>query len=733
MAGKDSLIPAGERKKRKREVFAVVLFASLFLLFTYLQFNLFSISHKLPFIHSIFFFGLVNLNIVLILFLFFLVFRNIVKIFVERKGKLIGSSLRSKLIAAFTSFSFIPTILMFLVSVFYINSSFDKWFSVKMTGILKDSLEVTNSYYIMAKKKNYHFAHQVAEELTKSLRNKKSRLAFFVDHYSLDAVEYYPDLWKDREFAISKNSQLSHVPEISLEFLEKGITHKLEASTIHHFGEGNLVRVIVPMENGKGAVVVSSFIPMFLISKMDDIATAYDSFKDLDSLEYPVKSIYMILLVLMTLVIMLCATWFGFTLAKGLSVPLVSLSEASEKVAKGVFQPVEVLSGSTEINSLVSSFNKMMRDIEMSEKEVREANQTLRDTLDVLDKHNRYIEVILSNVSTGVISINNRGEITTLNREAEKLLRVDYEQVRLEKLADVLGNNYNKLVAELLDDAKKYKAPSIKKDIQIEIGGEERSLQVTITFLRDDSKEDLGFVLVLDDLTVIANAQRTAAWREVAKRIAHEIKNPLTPIKLAAQRLQRKFGDDLEDPAFKECVDTIVSQTDGLKHLVNEFSNFARLPQVKLAEGNLNQILREVVVLYSSGHKSVEFDYQPDEDIPAFRFDSEQIKRVVVNLIDNAVAAVEEVSSPSLSIRSKFDKAIDAVRIDIEDNGPGIEAKNLQQVFEPYYSTKSQGTGLGLAIVKKIIEDHHGYIRAYRLTPQGTKFVIELPLNKLKA
>lgn len=731
---KESLLPAGEKRKRKREVVAVVLTSVLFLILTYIQVNLFSISHRLPFIHGIFFFGLVNLNIVLILFLFFLVFRNIVKIFVERKGTLIGSSLRSKLIAAFTSFSFVPTILMFLVSVFYINSSFDKWFSVKMTGILKDSLEVTNSYYIMAKKKNYHFAHQIAESLNKNRSGIPQKLSFYVEQYSLDSIEYYPDLWKDRVYSINKNNQLDYVPEVSLEFLEKGITHKLEASTIHHFEDGNLVRVIVPVGNKKGALVVSSFIPMYLISKMDDIATAYDSFKDLDPLEYPIKSIYLILLVLMTLVIMLCATWFGFTLAKGLSVPLVSLSEASEQVAKGIFKPVEVLSGSTEINSLVDSFNKMMKNIETSEREVKDANQSLRETLDVLDKHNRYIEVILSNVSTGVVSVNSRGEITTLNREAEKLLKVRYEDVRLENLQDVLGANYDKLVAELLRDAKRYKAPSIKKEIQIDIEGEEARLQVTVTFLKDDDEQnDLGFVLVLDDLTVLANAQRAAAWREVAKRIAHEIKNPLTPIKLAAQRLQRKFGDDLEDPAFKECVDTIVSQTDGLKHLVNEFSNFARLPQVKLTENNLNQILREVVVLYSSGHKNITFEYTPDEEIPVFRFDSEQIKRVFVNLIDNAVAAVETMDSPSLSIRSKFDKAIDTVRIDIEDNGPGIDAKNIQKVFEPYYSTKAQGTGLGLAIVKKIIEDHHGYIRAYRLSPQGTKFVIELPLNKLRA
>lgn len=733
MSSGKELIPPGERKKRKREVAAVVFGIVLLILFTYLQLTLSSISHKLPAIHSIFFIGLVNLNIVLILFLFFLVFRNLVKTFVERKGKLIGSSLRSKLIAAFTSFSLIPTLLMFLVSVVYINSSFDKWFSVKMTGILKDSLDITNSYYVTAKKKNYHFAHQIVDELVRSKRKIPTKLDYFVEHFGLDAVEYYPDLFEDRVVKLSKDTSLKALPEVALEFLEKGITHNLEASTVHLFGEGNLVRVIVPLPNKKGAVVVSSFIPLYLKNKISDIATAYESFRDIDSLEYPIKSIYLIVLTLMSLVIMLCATWFGFTLAKGLSVPLVKLSEASSRVAKGVYSPVEVLSGSTEINLLVDSFNRMMREVEVSETEVKEANQSLRDTLDVLDKHNQYIEVILSNVSTGVISVNNQGEVTTLNREAEKLLQLDYKEVRLEKLSNVLGDNYTTLVSDLLDDANKYRAPSIKKDLQIEMNGEELSLQVTITFLRGDGNEDLGFVLVLDDLTVLANAQRTAAWREVARRIAHEIKNPLTPIKLAAQRLQRKFGDDIEDPAFKDCVDTIVSQTDGLKHLVNEFSNFARLPQIRPKVDDINRVLREVVVLYESAHKNVTVNYAPSDEIPELMFDAEQLKRVFVNLIDNAIAAMENTSDATLRVASKFDKAIDSVRIDIEDNGPGITAKNIQQVFEPYYSTKSQGTGLGLAIVKKIIEDHHGYIRVYRLSPQGTKFVIELPLNKLKA
>ncbi|MFK8138952.1 MAG: ATP-binding protein [Bdellovibrionales bacterium] len=730
MSDGNSLIPPKEKRKRKREIGAITMVAVLFLIFTWAQFNLFSISHKLPFIHSIFFFGLVNLNIVLVLFLFFLVFRNIVKIFVERKGKLIGSSLKSKLIAAFTSFSFVPTILMFLISVFYINSSFDKWFSVKMAGILKDSLEVTNSYYLRSKKKNYHFAYLVANDLKGSPKNIKRDLQKYSEQYSLDAVEYYPDLFEEPIVAVNSEAGLRTVPSASLEFLEKGITKSLEASTIHHFGEGNLVRVIVPVDKG-GALVVSSFVPMYLITKMDDIATAYSSFKDLDSLEYPVKSIYMIILILMTLVIMLCATWFGFHLAKGLSIPLVKLGEASEQVSRGQYNTVEILSGSTEINSLVNSFNHMVTDLETSEREVKEANQSLQDTLEVLDEHSRYIEVVLSNVSAGVISVDKDMQITTMNREAESILGTTASEKIGMELSEAFETNLYESIAGLIDDAKKYRTQSIKKDIELDLNHRELKLQTTITFLKDDSDEDLGTVIVLDDITVLAGAQRAAAWREVARRIAHEIKNPLTPIKLAAQRLQRKFGKDIDDPAFKMCVDTIVDQTDGLKKLVNEFSNFARLPQIKLQQADMNKTIEELISFYETGHHNISFKAHLDESLPEFKFDSEQFKRILVNLLDNSVAAVGEVSHPSIEIYTKYDAAMELAKIELEDSGEGISSKDLDKIFEPYYSTKESGTGLGLAIVKKIVEDHQGFIRAFRLSPQGTKFSIELPISKL--
>jgi two-component system nitrogen regulation sensor histidine kinase NtrY len=243
-----------------------------------------------------------------------MIFRNVVKVFVERQGKVFGSSLKGKLVAAFVTFSFVPTVLMFIISVFYINSSFDKWFSAKMAGVLKSSIEVTNAYYFNAKKKNYHFAHQIAESV-RPLHNSteiKNKIEGLRKEFSLDAVEYYPSLFGKRVVVSAEDDTVPTVPAVSLEFLQKGIKVQAEASIIHQFGDGNLVRVIVPVKEGsdRGAIVVSSFLPLSLVSKMDDISTAYDEFRDINPLEYPLKSIYLIILVLMTFVILLAATWF---------------------------------------------------------------------------------------------------------------------------------------------------------------------------------------------------------------------------------------------------------------------------------------------------------------------------------------------------------------------------------------------------------------------------------------
>lgn len=721
----DEFLPPSsqEFKKRRREIIIILLVSFLFVLLTWFEIRLFATSQQLPFVHSIFFFGLVNFNIILLLLLLFMIFRNVVKVFVERQGKLFGSSLKAKLIAAFVTFSFVPTVLMFIISVFYINSSFDKWFSAKMAGVLKSSIEVTNAYYFNAKKKNYHFAHQIADAV-RPLHNStevKNKIESLRKEFSLDAVEYYPSIFGKRIVVSAEDDTVPTVPAVSLEFLQKGIKVQAEASIIHQFGDGNLVRVIVPVKEGldKGAVVVSSFLPLSLVSKMDDISTAYDEFRDINPLEYPLKSIYLIILVLMTFVILLAATWFGFYLAKQLSVPIVQLGRATRRVAGGDYTTLDIKSGSEEINDLISSFNQM--------------TTTLESTLEKLDEHARYTDTVLKNVNTGVISVDQSGRVSTINRRAAQLLKVDPEKHIGHSVRDLLTLEYFRTFAELLKNMQDNKVESIQKELRINVSGEAIPLQISLSILKDEKGQEVGKILVFDDMTPLQNAQRAAAWTEVARRIAHEIKNPLTPIKLSAERLQRKFGASITDPAFNECTTMIVKQVDGLKNLVNEFSNFARLPQARLIVANLNFVVKESLGLYRQAHPQVQFDFIQDADLPDFKFDPDQIKRVLVNLIDNAVSAVAKESHPTVQIITRYERDIKTMSLTVADNGEGIPAADRSRIFEPYYSTKESGTGLGLSIVKRIIEDHNGFIRAMANEPQGVKMVIEMPVNEVGA
>ena len=727
-----------ETKKRKREMFVVFFLSFVVFFLTWFEIRLFAISEALPIVHSIFFFGLVNFNIVLLLLLMFLIFRNIVKAFVEQRGKFFGSSLKAKLILSFVALSSIPTILLLVASVFYVNMSFEKWFSVKMAGVLKSSLEVTNAYYFNAKRKNYHFAHQVAQELSRlsvtelgDRPNLKKRLVGLRQKFSLDSVEFYPAMNAVREVVVSEDDSVPIVPKVANDFLAKGIKNQVEASTIHQFGDGNLVRVIVPVKEGHdlGAIVVSSFVPLSLISKMNDISSAYEEFRDSNPLQYPLKSIYLIIVILMTLVILMAATWFGFYLAQQLSGPLVQLGRATMRIAEGHYTQVHVKSGSDEIAQLVENFNKMSLNLENSEREVRDANESLKRTLKEIDEHNRYIQVVLGSVSAGVISVNQEGKITTINKRGGDLLSIEPKEFLGRPVRDLLTMEYFRMFAEMLKSMQSHSVGSIQREIKIKVNNEVVPLLITLSILKNEMGQEIGKILVFDDLTPIVSAQRAAAWTEVARRIAHEIKNPLTPIKLSAERLQRKFGSTISDPAFSECTTMIVRQTEDLKNLVNEFSQFARLPQAKPVVGLIHQTIEEAISIFKNSDVHVNWKINFDKEAPAFRFDPDQMKRVLVNLIDNSISAMEKTEKKDLEIATKYDAALGIFRLSVADSGIGVSASERHRIFEPYFTTKEGGTGLGLAIVKRIIEDHNGFIRALGNEPSGLRIIVELPVQ----
>lgn len=740
----------GERAKRRREFFLIGLLGLVFILLTIAEFRLTKISHTLPFVNSIFFFGLLNFNIIVLIALIWLVFRNIGKLLIERRRKILGARLKTKLVIAFFSFSVIPTLVLFVISALYINSSFDKWFSIKIQNTLQASLEITGTYYKNADQRAVHFARILAEEIGRKFKlsqhlsdEERLQINTFVqerkEYLNLDGIELYFDPFDERLLSVREETRLllgphAAVPGFTLETLDE-VFSGVPISVRQQTGNGDLIRSLAPIRLDQlvvGAVGVTEFVPMSLSARLGEITTVYDDYKDTNPLKYPMKTTYLVILVMITLVLLFVAIWIGLYMARELTVPLERLVFGAKQVGAGNLDVAIAASGHDEISVLVESFNRMTSDL-------RESRTRLLETSADLERRRLQLETVLSNVETAVLSLDHRGFVTTANQATQKLLGISPASILGRNYADVLGGQGDALLSAMenaispLSGNKDSEAIQWSSNIWQEGNGSglsTRTLSAIVTPLREGA-DQWGAVLVIDDVSHVLKGQREMAWREVARRIAHEIKNPLTPIKLSAQRLQRRMGDYRGKDAelLKECTDTIIQHTDELKEMVNEFSNFARLPEISPAKNDLNLALSEVIALYQQGHTELKIQAQLETKLPQFEFDRDQIKRVFINLLDNSVAAVHGRPSAEITISTHFNEHLEIAAIEVSDNGPGMTDEVRARVFEPYFSTKQEGTGLGLAIVKRIVNDHEGFIRIFSAPGEGTRFLVELPTS----
>ncbi|OFZ19248.1 MAG: hypothetical protein A2X94_05695 [Bdellovibrionales bacterium GWB1_55_8] len=743
-----------ESRKRKREAWLIVFLAILFVVLTVAEFRLTELSNTLPFVNSIFFFGLLNVNIIILVALVWLVFRNIGKLFLERRRRVLGARLKTKLVIAFLGLSIIPTLMLFVISATYINSSFDKWFSLKIQNTLQASLEITRTYYRNTEQTAMHFAEHIGNGIARRL----SRLAIYdplsftgdapawiSSHISaqrellaLDAVEFYRDPLEERLLAGRASQEIPGIyPRLALDLLERAFAGE-KVPVIQHVGTGDLIRCLAPVRAGGigpviGVVVVSAYIPVSLVNKVDEIRDVFNDYKDTNPLKYPMKTTYLVILIMITLVIIFVAIWIGLYIARELTVPVERLVQSARAVGAGNLDVSVSVSGHDEISVLVASFNKMTRDL-------RENRERLTQASGDLERRRLQLEAVLTNVGAGVIAIDSAGRITTYNPAAGKILQVSpsdaiskhYSEVLKDESAPI-GEIVGRAFAAPLGPLRKDSFTSEVAQVTLKIGGLVRTVSAVATPLRETDAH-WGVVAVIDDITHLIKGQREMAWREVARRIAHEIKNPLTPIKLSAQRLQRRLGHyrGTEGDLLQECTDTIIKHTDELKEMVNEFSNFARLPEASPALHDLNAALAEVLALYQQAHPAIQFKPAFESKLPRFEFDREQIKRVAINLLENAVAALSSApagKARSVTIVTHYNDQLQIAVLEVADNGPGMSDEVKARVFEPYFSTKAEGTGLGLAIAKRIINDHDGFIRVHSAPGEGTRFLIELPAS----
>jgi two-component system nitrogen regulation sensor histidine kinase NtrY len=504
-----------------------------------------------------------------------------------------------------------------------------------------------------------------------------------------------------------------------------------ELSTRREISTGDLIQGMVPVltpgdpPRVVGAAVVAIHVPQRLEAQVRGIAQAFQEYKQLKLLRQPIKGIYILLFLLMTLVIVFSVTWFGLYLARGITVPIQLLAQGTREVAAGNLDYRVTAQADDEVGILVESFNQMTQDLKSSKAQLELAYADLQAKHAELTERRQYTETVLEAVATGVVSADAAGIVTTVNRAASRMLGLAPTAAVGRHYSVAFGAPAYLDLVTLMQRMERIRAGTIERELQLPLDGKSLTLLTSLTALGGPEGEHLGIVLVFDDLTELLDAQRLAAWREVAQRIAHEIKNPLTPIQLSAQRLRRRLAGRLPDDGglLEECTATIIGEVEGLRRLVDEFSRFARMPSFTPKSTDLHRLLESVLGLYGETHPAVLLRADFAAELPTLDTDGDQLKRAVLNLVDNAV----EAGATEVAIGTRWSGGAH-VEVTIADNGPGIAADLRDRVFLPYFSTKTTGMGLGLPIVHQIVSDHGGRIRVEDNPPRGTRFTIELPV-----
>jgi two-component system nitrogen regulation sensor histidine kinase NtrY len=731
------LSPEEQRRRRVRNFRIFLGVAGAFTALTAAELYVQGLHRALPLANNITIFAVVNLNIILLLALALLVLRHLIKLYYERRGNIIGARFRTKLVTAFLGLSLTPCILLVIVASGLITKSINHWFNLSVERSLEDSLEVARNYYRLLEQDTVHFGEAVGAALLERQllqRQRSQALVKFLEdkrrEYRLSAIQVFDaDL---QELGRASGGPPGDRRLITAADLRRRAP-AMVGTDIQSVGKGDVVLGIRAVQAQSGGptlawVVLTHYVPESLVAKMDDIAAAFEEYKQLKILKSPVKASYIITLLMVALLVIFSAIWFGLYLAKGITVPIQHLVEGTRAVADGHLDYRVRATSDDEIGWLVRSFNQMTEDLRTSKVALEKANEELVANNRELEARRSYMETVLESVAAGVISLDKHGRVSTINRSAQTMLGVDAPATRGRSYRHVFSAAHLDSIRVLIKRMAGSRRESIADQVQLLVGGRMLTLLVNISLLRDSHGRYLGMVLVFDDLTELIRVQKLAAWRDVAQGIAHEIKNPLTPIQLSAQRLRRKYHEDAQDFAevFDECTSTIITQVEGVKRLLDEFSKFARMPESNPTPTDLAQLLEEVLHLYRGVHRDVEITLSCDPAIAKVNLDGEQMKRALINLVENAIEAME--GKGQVDIVASLDAGHQRVWIEVRDTGVGIPPQRRDKLFLPYFTTKKGGSGLGLAIVHRIVADHNGRISARDNLPRGSIFTIELPV-----
>ncbi|HXI12753.1 MAG TPA: ATP-binding protein [Thermoanaerobaculia bacterium] len=662
-------------------------------------------------------FVLWNINLILILGIAFVLLRGMVKLVIDRQRGRPGSRFRTKLVITYVATSLFPILLLFFIATDLLRVSVDRWFNTPVRTLVQNSDQIAQISQDQSIARVERAAREVAWEIERRDGAGIDEALNHVRHFhQMDLVGLY-ERGAVVKLIADPRAPINEVGEPSRRFFDE-IRARGSARKIDVIPTGKWIRYGVRMGDGSDRELVAlggTFIPAAVSRLLDQNTIAYQNFRQLDAGRPALKASQTLLFLAVTLSILFSTLWTSIYVSRRITTPIEALAEGTRTLAEGRFDHRIGVRGTDEFATLIDSFNNMSSQLQTNRETLTRTNVELTDAARRLDEERAYLSAVQESVSTGIMTLNNRSELLSINHSAQTMLHVGSDQIG-KHVDAVFAGDLEELGEYLRDITERDPRP---REITLTRSGELRYLELSAARLPVGG----GWVVALEDSTQLIQAQKLAAWSEAARRIAHEIKNPLTPIQLSAERIARKFRQG--DPGIAQAVDegckTIVNEVGQLKRMVDEFSRFARLPAVHLRQSSVAEILEGVVRLYRDSKPGVDVTLEVDPTLQAL-LDPEQIRRVLINLLDNALEATD-----SGFIRLRAEKIHHDLRISVEDSGRGVSDRDKENLFLPNFSTKGRGTGLGLAIVHRIVKDHDGRISIHDNRPRGTRFEIDIP------
>lgn len=674
------------RKSQIKSLFLVLLLIIVIIAaqLYYLKFSHLDISTRFILI------GILTFNIAALLTLIFLVFKNLYKLHMERKDKTPGYRFRSRLVTIFMILILIPSGLLFVGAVSLSTDYINRFFSLPFKDSITNSVELTRNFYDFQRKQALNSAKEFAKGKESLSENLYSKVIYEVPENPSDII--------------------------------KDAFDGIEGTEVISSEEGDIIRAVVPFmsnELKRGVVITELRLPNDISERAEKLRAYHEELLKFESFKMPLKINYIIILGFIALIIVFSGLWISLKISQGITEPIQNLAIATRKVAGGDLDISLEAKSDDEISILITSFNQMVKDLKSNKESIIKAYTEL-------DEKRFFLETILENINSGVVVLDNNLKILTLNKAACSILNINQN--------DFIGKSYELFLSRfnstdlnsLVESLKGRKIINIKKEIRLEIDDKKKILTLYITGIWDSqANKALGLLVVFNDISAIIEAQNLIAKSEFARNLAHEIKNPLTPIKLSTERLRKKWREKREDfdASFEKLTSAIISEVESLAQLADEFSRYGKMPEIKKEKANLRELIDDTANLFI-GVKDINIIITAKDDLPIINLDREQIKRALMNIIDNAIKASENHGLITINIEEEEG----FIKVEIADNGVGITEEEKKRLFQPYFSRRKDGIGLGLAITAKILADHGGHVSIRDNIPHGSVFILHLPI-----